>query len=238
VLFGDELSSRLAEQLQESSTLRVVVVARPFVSGLHGFVADYGYLPCPMSWQVPLQAGKPMPPGFPCTVYRRQGDASGSTAPKTRVKFSVGASSGASRQGNGQVRMGARSESAAPKLNLIFDSKCAVCQWEVVNLRSLGSGDTITFTDCEAPDYDPQLPKNAGISYERAMARIHAVTSTGEVLDGIPVFAACYEQVGLGWLFAVTRAPLIGELIELGYSLFAKVRPQITRGASLEAKPS
>ena len=73
------------------------------------------------------------------------------------------------------------------------------------------------------------------MSYESAMARIHAVTSSGEVLDGMEVFAACYEQVGWGALFAFTRLPVVGPLVELGYSLFAKVRTQVTRGASLEA---
>ena len=63
------------------------------------------------------------------------------------------------------------------------------------------------------------------------MSRIHAVTSRGEVLDGVQVFAACYEQVGWGALFAFTRLPVIGPLVELGYSLFARVRTQITREA-------
>ena len=67
------------------------------------------------------------------------------------------------------------------------------------------------------------------------MARIHAVTSKGEVLDGVPVFAACYEEVGLGALFAFTRMPVVGPLVELGYSLFAQVRTRLTRGASLDA---
>ena len=37
----------------------------------------------------------------------------------------------------------------ASKLNLIYDGKCSVCQWEMNNLISLGAEGKITFTDLE-----------------------------------------------------------------------------------------
>ena len=65
------------------------------------------------------------------------------------------------------------------------------------------------------------------------MSRITAVTKDGKVLEGMEVFAACYEQVGFGWVFAPLRWPVVGRLIEEAYSLFAAVRTDITRGRSL-----
>lgn len=237
LLFGNELNARLAALVHESAA-RVVIVSKPFDGGIVGFTSDYSPIPCPMSWQVPIRAGEPMPPGHPCTVYRRSSVERAIAEPLARVKFSIDGSEGGEgsdgSDGSNGSSDGSPFESPATRINLIYDSKCGVCQWEVENLRSLGSGDKILFTDCEDLGYDPQLPRNGGVSYESAMARIHAVTSRGEVLDGMQVFAACYEQVGWGAFFAFTRLPVIGPLVELGYSIFAKVRTQVTRGASLE----
>ena len=85
------------------------------------------------------------------------------------------------------------------RLNLLYDSKCALCQWEVHNLQSLGSDGAISFTDIESDDYDETDPQNGAVTYREGMERIHAVTRDGQVLSGIAVFASCYEQVGLGW---------------------------------------
>jgi len=118
-------------------------------------------------------------------------------------------------------------------LNLLYDGKCSVCQWEVDNLKSLGADGRIAFTDIESQDFDASDPRNAGVTYAEAMAKITAVTQEGDILVGIPVFAACYEAVGLGWLFTATRMPLIGPLIDTGYKLFAAIRTDVTRGRRL-----
>ena len=121
----------------------------------------------------------------------------------------------------------------AEDLNLIIDGKCNVCQWERENLLSLGAKGKITFTDLE-DTYDPTAPANGGVSYRDGMAKITAVTREGEILQGMEVFAACYERVGLGWVFAPLAWPLVGEVIERAYELFATVRTDLTRGESLE----
>ena len=120
------------------------------------------------------------------------------------------------------------------EINLIYDSECAVCQWEKDNLLGLGAKGKITFTDLEDPaGYDADAARNGGVSYADGMARITAVTKEGEVLTGMRVFAACYEQVGFGWPFAVLQWPVVGSLVERAYELFATVRTDVTRGRSL-----
>ena len=122
-------------------------------------------------------------------------------------------------------------------LNLIYDGKCGVCQWEKDNLLSLGAEGTITFTDLEAPEgYDAASPRNNGVSYEAGMARITAVTRDGEVITGMRVFSECYQAVGVPkWIFAPLDWPVIGEVIERAYESFAAVRTDVTRGRSLTA---
>ena len=55
------------------------------------------------------------------------------------------------------------------------------------------------------------------------------------MLTGMEVFKACYERVGLGWVFAPVGWPVVGPLVEGAYRAFARVRTDLTRGRSLDA---
>ena len=49
-------------------------------------------------------------------------------------------------------------------------------------------------------------------------------------------FCTClpYEQVKLGWLFKITTWPIVKNIVDVGYKVFAKYRTNLTRGASVE----
>jgi len=70
--------------------------------------------------------------------------------------------------------------------------------------------------------------------YREAMGRIHAVAADGTVLRDVTVFRRAYELVGLGWLYAPTRWPLIGPLADAAYGIWARWRLVLTRRPSLE----
>jgi predicted DCC family thiol-disulfide oxidoreductase YuxK/quercetin dioxygenase-like cupin family protein len=118
-------------------------------------------------------------------------------------------------------------------LNLLFDSKCALCRWEVESLTSLGAAGKIRFSDVEDPEYEKSAPGNGGITYAEAMSSIRAVRSDGEVLRGLDAFVACYEAVGVPILGAVAKLPILGALIRFGYDAFATIRTDLTRGRRL-----
>ena len=90
----------------------------------------------------------------------------------------------------------------------------------------------MAFVDIDAPDYDPDA--HAGISYRVAMGRIHAIAGSGEVLRDVAVFREAYRLIGLGWLYAPTRWPRIGAVVEWVYRIWADRRLQITGRADLE----
>jgi hypothetical protein len=46
--------------------------------------------------------------------------------------------------------------------------------------------------------------------------------------------AAAAAAVGLGWLFGFTRVPVVGELAEGGYKVFAWFRTDLTRGVGVD----
>ena len=107
------------------------------------------------------------------------------------------------------------------ELNLIYDSKCGVCQWEVDFLRSRDSEGRLTYTDLESEDFEEGVPRNGYLTYEAALASFHAVRADGTLLKGMPVFQEAYAAVGLGWVWSVYNNPLAARFLDLGYSLFA-----------------
>ena len=130
------------------------------------------------------------------------------------------------------------------KLNIIYDSKCSVCQWEVDYLKqrmkdlssNIKNNNLIRFTDLEADEgYNETDPANGGVTYTMGMTSFHAVKSNGEILHGVPVFVEAYDIVDQGWIWEVTKWPVVGTLASWGYDMFAKVRTQLTRGSSVES---
>lgn len=125
------------------------------------------------------------------------------------------------------------------ELNILYDSKCNVCNLEINFLRRRdqklnGDQPKLKFTDLESSRYDDQDPANAFVDYEKGMKAMHAVKPNGKLMVGVPVFSEAYKQVNLGWLFAITRVPGFNWLADRGYDLFAKYRTIITRGKSVD----
>ena len=118
------------------------------------------------------------------------------------------------------------------KLTLLFDGGCPLCQREVSFLRSRDSLGRISFVDIDSPQYRPDL--YSGISYREAMGRIHAITSSGEVLKDVRVFREAYRLVRLGWVYAPTTWPVLGPLLDETYRLWGRWRLLFTRRPSLD----
>ena len=125
-------------------------------------------------------------------------------------------------------------------LNILYDSQCNVCRWEIDFLRRRderlhGRATTrLRFTDLEGL-YDETDPANGGITYAQALQSMHAVTHDGQILQGVPVFVRAYQAVGLGWLWRITTWPVISWLANRLYDIFAKYRTRFTRGATMDA---
>jgi predicted DCC family thiol-disulfide oxidoreductase YuxK len=127
------------------------------------------------------------------------------------------------------------------EINIIYDGKCNICKLEMDFLAKRDAqkinvgAPKLKLTDIECDTYNENDPANGGVSYKEGMMAIHAVTSDGRVIKGVPVFLLAYEQVNLGWLFQVTTWPVVKQIVELGYVLFAKYRTNVTRGATIDS---
>jgi predicted DCC family thiol-disulfide oxidoreductase YuxK len=112
------------------------------------------------------------------------------------------------------------------EITVLFDGDCPLCAREVAMLRRLDRGrGRIGFEDIAAPDFDAT---RSGRSHGELMARIHALLPDGTVVEGVEVVRRAYAAVGLGWLLAPTRWPLLRPLAEAGYRWFARNRLRLT----------
>lgn len=123
------------------------------------------------------------------------------------------------------------------EINILYDGQCNLCMAEINFLRKRdGPSEKIMFTDIESADFDSSLPENGGgrISYEEGMRAIHAVTSSGHILKGVPVFAEAYALVGLGALWGFTKWSPLDVVAARFYDFWASFRTNLTRGKSIE----
>jgi predicted DCC family thiol-disulfide oxidoreductase YuxK len=122
--------------------------------------------------------------------------------------------------------------STAWKIKLLYDGDCPLCMREVKFLRQRDAGrGLIAFVNIADDGYNPA--DHGGIDYATAMGRIHAVKADGTVLKNVEVFRQIYDVLGLGWIYAPTRWPIVGPLVDWLYSLWADWRLRLTGRPSL-----
>lgn len=119
------------------------------------------------------------------------------------------------------------------KIKLLYDGECPLCVREVNFLQKKDAGrGIINFVDIADENYAPQ--QNAGIDFETAMGRIHAITNEGEVIRNVEVFRRVYEALGMGWIYAVTKLPVLGAIADFLYNIWADWRLKLTGRPDLE----
>jgi predicted DCC family thiol-disulfide oxidoreductase YuxK len=118
------------------------------------------------------------------------------------------------------------------KIKLLYDGECPLCVREVNFLmkRDAGRG-LVAFVDIAADDYNPEV--NGGVDYETAMGRIHAVLPEGTLVKNVEVFRRVYETLGMGWVYAATKLPIVGAIANFIYGIWADLRLSLTGRPSL-----
>ncbi|XP_022737652.1 uncharacterized protein At5g50100, mitochondrial [Durio zibethinus] len=119
------------------------------------------------------------------------------------------------------------------KIKMLYDGDCPLCMREVDMLRERNKQyGTIKFIDISSDDYSAE--ENQGLDYKTVMGRIHAILSDGTVVTDVEAFRKLYEQVGLGWVYAITKYEPIATIADSIYGVWAKYRLQITGRPPLE----
>lgn len=119
------------------------------------------------------------------------------------------------------------------KIKLLYDGECPLCVREVNFLTKKDAGRGIVkFVDIADPSYDPK--ENQDISFATAMGRIHGILADGTVVKDVEVFRQVYESLGIGWMYAVTKLPVINAIADWLYGIWADWRLKLTGRADLE----
>ncbi|HEY9297503.1 MAG TPA: DUF393 domain-containing protein [Phormidium sp.] len=113
------------------------------------------------------------------------------------------------------------------QIELLYDGQCPLCLREVnfLQRRDAGRG-LVAFVDIAEDDYTPEA--HGGVDFETAMGRIHAVLPDGTVIKNVEVFRRVYEILGMGWICAVTKLPVIGAIVDKLYEIWADYRLSLT----------
>ncbi|MDB9396037.1 thiol-disulfide oxidoreductase DCC family protein [Microcystis aeruginosa] len=119
------------------------------------------------------------------------------------------------------------------KIKLLYDGECPLCLREVnfLQKRDAGRG-LVAFVDIADENYNPE--ENGGISFAAAMGRIHAVLADGTILQNVEVFRQVYDILGIGWIYAATKWPVIGFLVDIIYEIWASWRLTLTGRPNLK----
>lgn len=119
------------------------------------------------------------------------------------------------------------SEKPSWQIKLLYDGECPLCLREVNFLRKRDAGrGRVKFVDITDDDYTPEA--HGGVDFETAMGRIHAVLPDGTVIKNIEVFRRVYEILGMGWIYAATKLPVIGWIVDTLYEIWADWRLALT----------
>lgn len=112
-------------------------------------------------------------------------------------------------------------EESKKPLELLYDGDCPLCKREICMLKKLDR--QTKFIDIASKDFTH--PK---VDYKTAMAEMHAVDTQGNILKGIPAFAAVYARSQLLIASTLFRLPFVQSILRPFYNLFAKNRLWLT----------
>ncbi|MHC4672386.1 MAG: thiol-disulfide oxidoreductase DCC family protein [Planctomycetota bacterium] len=112
------------------------------------------------------------------------------------------------------------------QIKILIDGECPLCKREAGFLRRLDGGrQRLLIEDITTPDFDPC---KYDTKMDDLMGQIHGVMPNGTLVKGVEVFRLAYEAVGLGWLLAPTKWPILKQLSDTCYTWFARNRLRLT----------
>ena len=106
-------------------------------------------------------------------------------------------------------------------LRLLYDGQCPFCRSETDFLRRRDRRGRLVLEDVSQPGFDPSV---YGLTMEQVDGVLHAIKADGQIVTRMEAIRAAYQAVGLGWLVAFTRWPLLRPIFDRAYRVFARNR--------------
>lgn len=113
------------------------------------------------------------------------------------------------------------------QLTVYYDGACQVCSREIALYQKAKGHETIRFVDICAAGFDAV---KEGLDPVEVHRSFHARSADGTLYQGVPAFIAIWQTLpGFQWLASCTKVPGVKPLMNLGYIVFAKIRPFLPR---------
>jgi predicted DCC family thiol-disulfide oxidoreductase YuxK len=110
-------------------------------------------------------------------------------------------------------------------IEMFYDGDCPLCMRETRILQRLDRHQRLRFTNIAAPTFDAS---SVGKPQDELMDEMHGRLPDGSWVTGVEVFRRLYSAVGFSPVVWLTRLPIIKQLLNVGYFVFAKYRRRLT----------
>lgn len=108
---------------------------------------------------------------------------------------------------------------------IFYDGLCPLCEIEMRHLRKRNTEAQLAFVDITAEDFSEHYPN---LDWQALNDRIHGMEDDGSMLIGLDVTHRAWSLVGVKWLYAPLRWPVIRFFTDKIYLVFAKHRNTIS----------
>jgi predicted DCC family thiol-disulfide oxidoreductase YuxK len=113
------------------------------------------------------------------------------------------------------------------QLTVYYDELCVLCSAEINHYRKQKGSDQITFVDITADSFNAL---NEGIDPYLAHLVMHAKKSDGTILSKVDAFVAIWSLLPkYHGLYKLSQIQFIRFFMDIGYVIFAAVRPYLPR---------
>ena len=110
---------------------------------------------------------------------------------------------------------------AGHEMKLLYDGDCPFCRREIEWLKRRDCNGNLILENIASLGFDAC---RYGLTHEEVMGSLHGILPDGRVVRGAEAVRAAYGSVGLGWLVAPTRLPIVHGLLNAAYRVFARNR--------------
>jgi predicted DCC family thiol-disulfide oxidoreductase YuxK len=112
------------------------------------------------------------------------------------------------------------------KLTIFYDGGCPLCMAEMRQLQASDRAGSIVFANLQDADFMARFPHIDPVEADRIL---HGQLESGEVLRGLDVTCLAWSLVGKHQWLSALRWPVLRQLSDMVYRLFARYRHGISR---------
>ena len=122
------------------------------------------------------------------------------------------------------------------KVTVYYDGLCRLCSSEINHYISAKGADKIVFKDITSQQFNAKAEQVDEFLVHKIM---HVKSASGELKTRVDAFIEIWETLpNYRWAAKVIRTPGIKSLAEVGYDVFAFVRPYLPRKKALNCDAS